>query len=108
MSQRNKISKNRSDAEMTANYQEELTFENTPDEETPGRPVSGQPTTNFAADFFPPALQEKVGRALLEVKLALYKQGITDFNLKVSRDDTKVILSAVPLKPKKPAAKRKE
>lgn len=95
------IKKNLSDAEMFAGYKETLTFETgvtTEPETTPPRNASKKQQPDFHSSFFTPELQEKVGKALLEVKMQLFKEGIVDFDLKVSREGSKVILTAVPAK----------
>ena len=45
-----------------------------------------------------PELQEKVGKALLELKVELYKDGIVDFDVKVMRQGKEIILTAAPKK----------
>jgi len=98
------IKKNLSDSDMFVGHKEVITFENNPVEEEVAKPVkavakSQQP--DFHSSFFTPELQEKVGKGLLEIKMQLFKEGIVDFDIKVSRDGTKIILSAVPAKPAK-------
>lgn len=99
------IRKNLSDADMFAGHKETITFENNPGEDSGSKPVKASVTKkqqpDFHSSFFTPELQDKVGKALLDVKMHLFKEGIVDYELKVSREGTKVILTAVPAKPPK-------
>ncbi|CUH94609.1 hypothetical protein P22_0675 [Propionispora sp. 2/2-37] len=101
-----KIKRNLSDADMLKGWQEEVSFENDIyNEQANPRNVSRQAKEKrdgkpFHSSFLTPELEEKIGRALLELKLELYKQGVVDFNIKVSRSGGQVILSAVPQKAK--------
>ncbi|SHK82344.1 hypothetical protein [Desulforamulus aeronauticus] len=94
------IKKNLSDQEMMAGYQEDLTFENAwLEEEAVSKPkvktVKKAGEKESVSSFFTPELQEQVGRVLLELKLDLYKQGIIDYRLEVSRQGNSVVLTAV-------------
>jgi hypothetical protein len=99
------IRKNLSDADMMVNYKEEATFENIPLEDSPTgknekRSVSPAKQEDIKTAFFTPELQERVGKALLELKLELYKEGIVDYDVKVSRQGRQVILTAAPVNKK--------
>ena len=104
-----KITKNLSDKSMMGNYIEQITFENDiyKEEEVVTRPVKCEKKVSpaYASEFFTPQLQEKVGKALLELKVELYKQGIVDFDIKVARLDRQVVLTAVPSKVQQKNAK---
>lgn len=103
-----KIPKNLSDKSMMGNYTEQITFENDIfAEEEVARPVKAEKKASVAyvSEFFTPELQEKVGKALLELKVELYKQGIVDFDIKVARQDKQVILTAVASKAQQKNAK---
>ncbi|GAB6157198.1 hypothetical protein JCM39194_03980 [Desulfotomaculum varum] len=94
-----KIRKNLSDEEMLANYKEEITFENAWDDtevnRSAAKPQSKEAAREGIHSFFTPELQEQVGRALLELKVQLYKEGIIDYRIEVSREGHQVILTAV-------------
>jgi hypothetical protein len=97
-----KIKKNLSDTDMFANWIEKPTFENSVlPEEVPVRPlvkpVGKEQPKEFNSSFFTPELQEQVGKALLEIKMKLYKQGIVDYKIKVTHNDNQVVLTAIPL-----------
>lgn len=98
---KDKIAKNLSDAEMFKNYKEELTFENnTAEAEPPSKPVkrttdAGKKAEDINTAFFTPELQQQIGKALLELKLQLFKEGLVDYNLKVTREGRRIILTAV-------------
>lgn len=95
-----KIRKNLSDEDMLAGYKEELTFENNwlaeEQESKPKvKPVQKNNAQEGLGSFFTPELQEQVGKILLQIKLDLYKQGIIDYRLEVSRQGNSVVLTAV-------------
>lgn len=98
-----KIQKNLSDSDMFKGWHEQPTFETEIDEE-PVRLSVKSAKKDSAADinsaYFTPELQESVGKALLELKLNLYKQGIVDYQIKVSCQGNQVLLTAVPAKDK--------
>lgn len=100
-----KIPKNLSDTAMFGDYQENLTFENDnyAEEQIMPQPVKGVKKDNksYTSEFFTPELQEAVGKALLELKVKLYKEGIVDFDIKVAVQDRQVILTCVPGKKEK-------
>lgn len=99
-----KIPKNLSDKDMMGSFKDTLTFETEVIQEAAApKPVKKKTEkTNYASEFFTPELQEKVGKALLELKLELYKTGVVDFDIKVQRDGQSVLLKAVPKKEKQP------
>lgn len=103
-----KIQKDRSDAEMFAGWKEAAPQgESAWAEDEPSKPVGRtavHPETNLNQSFVTPALAEKIGKALLELKLELYKDGIVDYDIKVSRESRRVVLTAAP----KPAGDRKQ
>lgn len=90
---------------MIGNYKEKITFENEnfEDEISNSQPVkiAKKASPAYASEFFTPELQEKVGKALLELKLALYREGIVDFDIKVTNQDKQIILTGVPSKAEK-------
>jgi hypothetical protein len=97
-----KIPKNLSDRDMVGAFTENLTFENDVLQDEKKKTVKmKQEAKSYSSEFFTPDLQEKVGKALLELKVQLYKEGIVDFDIKVSRDAQTVSLRAVPKKAKK-------
>nr|WP_092073468.1 hypothetical protein [Dendrosporobacter quercicolus]NSL48051.1 hypothetical protein [Dendrosporobacter quercicolus DSM 1736]SDM62597.1 hypothetical protein SAMN04488502_10639 [Dendrosporobacter quercicolus] len=98
-----KIPKNLSDNAMFSGFKEKATFETAvySEAEEPVKPGKKEQKEDLATAFFTPEIQEKVGKALLEIKLELYKQGTIDYTIKVVRQGNQVILTAVPAKPKK-------
>lgn len=106
---KDKIVRNRSDAEMFKGYKEELTFENSQsDAGEPEKPARRPADTAKKAEdintaFLTPELQQQVGKALLELKLQLFKEGVVDYSLKVTREGRRIILTAAETvqKPKK-------
>ena len=100
-----KIPKNLSDTAMIGSYQEKITFENQfLDEEITAKQsvkTVKKDSLGYASEFFTPELQEKVGKALLELKVKMYSEGIVDFDIKVALQDKQVIMTAVPSKAEK-------
>ncbi|MBC8015991.1 MAG: hypothetical protein H7X79_09645 [Sporomusaceae bacterium] len=94
-----KIPKNLSDKSMIGNFKEEITFENDIFAEEIVKPRAIKPEkkekSGYVSEFFTPELQEKVGKLLLELKVELYKEGIVDFDIKVTRQNKQIILTAV-------------
>jgi hypothetical protein len=97
-----KIPKNLSDKSMLGSYAEQITFENDifAEEKIATKQMKPEKKASaaYVSEFFTPQLQEKVGKALLELKVELYKQGIVDFDIKVARQERQVVLTAVPSK----------
>lgn len=93
------IKRGLSDQEMLGKWKETPTFEHDMEEAAPKQP---QPAKKES--FFTQELQDKVSKSLLEIKLGLFQQGILDYEIKVSREENKVILTAVP----KPAKQTKQ
>ncbi|MDT8902847.1 hypothetical protein [Anaeroselena agilis] len=103
-----KIPKNRHDSEMFAGVREAVSFEHLSDgtAEEPAAPAAKTAKKEAPkpawAEFFTPELQEEVGKALLTLKVNLYKQGIVDYALKAALEGDKVVLKALPKQPKQP------
>lgn len=96
-----KIPKNRQDSEMLGNIQEKASFEHYSDgitDQPVTKPAKSEPTKPGFAAFLTPELQDSLGKALLTLKLNLYKEGIVDYDLKVSCESNQVVLKAVPSK----------
>jgi hypothetical protein len=94
-----KIPKNRQDSEMFAGLSEKESFENLSDgnDSVPvAKAVKKEAPKPAYAAFFTPELQEDLGKALLTLKLNLYKEGIVDYTIKVSCEANQVVLKAVP------------
>lgn len=92
-----RIKRGLSDQDMVGKWQEKPSFEHGIEEAAPKAVQTAQPKKE---SFFTPELQEKVAKGLLEVKLALYQQGILDYDIKVTRENTTIILTAIPRKSK--------
>ena len=93
------VKKNLSDQDMLVGYVEEKTFEtDVLIEETPVKKIKPAPkntTQDSKTAFFSKELQEDVSKALLELKVKLYKEGIVDYDLKVSQKEHQVIITAI-------------
>lgn len=91
-----KIPKNLSDKVMFGGYKEQESFESiflATEEEPLTRPVKKVKAEDLNTAFLPMALQEKIGKLLLELKVDLYKEGIVDYDIKAKRDGNTVVLS---------------
>lgn len=95
-----KIQKNRSDADMLQGYVEEGSFEHLwlGESTLPKRPAPAKRVAKEAeADSFLPAkAREELEKALLAIKLELYKQGVGDCHLQVKRAGSSVTLTVLP------------
>lgn len=91
-----KIPKNLSDSDMLAKWEKNFKKE---ESETLAPPAA---KLGYQSEFLTPELTQAVGKALLDLKLKLYKEGIVDYNIKVKQDGNQVIMTAVPrkIKPK--------
>ena len=91
-----KIRKNLTDQEMLAGFQEKPTFETAVLAEEPAAPKISK-SKDEPPSYFTKELREEVNRALLELKVKLYKEGIVDYNLKVSQANRQVLITAAPI-----------
>ncbi|MPL77118.1 hypothetical protein SDC9_22969 [bioreactor metagenome] len=90
-----KIPKNLSDSDMLTTCDKETNQADTA--KTEQLPVV-QP--GYESGFLTPELTKLVGKALLELKVKLYKDGIIDYNIKVKQEGNQVIMTAAPRKNK--------
>lgn len=100
-----RIPKNRQDSEMLGNLPEQASFEHASDgnaAQPAVKPAKNELKNSAYADFITPELQEDLGKALLKLKLNLYKEGIVDYAIKISCETDQIVLKAAPLK-KQPA-----
>ena len=89
---------------MFEGFKETETFETmfSVEEEPQAKPkVKSKDKEDLATAFLTKELQEKIGKALLELKLDLYKDGIVEYEIKVVREGKRIVLNAAPLKKKK-------
>jgi hypothetical protein len=88
---------------MLKGWQEESTFETEILDEPDVRTVKSakrDPGEDINSAYLTPELRESIGKALLELKLNLYKQGIVDYQIKVACQGNQITLTAVPAKVK--------
>ena len=90
-----KIQKNLSDSDMLATWEKET-------KQVDSAKAEQSPVTQlgYESGFLTPELTKAVGKALLELKVKLYKEGIVDYNVKVKQEGNQVILTATPRKNK--------
>lgn len=100
-----KIPKGLADKDMFAGVKEVETFETMvfKEEDPVPRPkvkAKEKEKEDLATAFLTKELQEKIGKALLELKLDLYKEGLVEYDIKVVREGKQIILSAAAAKSK--------
>jgi hypothetical protein len=105
---KHKIPKNRSIEDMFQGVQEEETFETAGWEDEPDqprrvvkKPAKEQTAADFRKQFFSDDLQEKVGRLLLDIKMAYYKDGFGDISMQIVKDGRNVVIKTMPKTSKK-------
>ena len=92
---------------MLHDYKEERTLESVfldaeAKEDKKRRNSAGvQPRENLQLAYLTPDIIDKLGKLLLELKLDLYQQGITDYSMKVQRSGKDIVLSPVERAPRK-------
>jgi len=95
----NKIKRNRSDAEMLKGFVEEETFEHA-DRSAAAPPRGGKKQSQGGAGYLTEEAEAKLERALLELKVRMFREGILDYDFNVAGEGNRVILTAVPKKKK--------
>mgnify|MGYP003595618309 CR=1 FL=1 len=94
-----KIPRNLSDKDMLHDYKEEQTLESVfldaeaKEDKKRRRNASVQPKENLQLAYLTPDIVDRLGKLLLELKLDLYQQGITDYTMKVKRAGRDIVLS---------------
>ena len=109
-----KIPKNLSDKDMFKGWQEEPTIEETmlkaAEPKRPARPQTArapksEPRDGVYQTYLSPAAVDTMEKLLLEIKLDLFKQGVSDYRINVRREGNAILLEYVPAgaesKPKK-------
>lgn len=96
----NKIQKNRSDSDMLQGYVEERSFEHQwLGESTPQpRPAVGRKGSKNteSESFLPVKAREELEKALVAIKLELYKEGVQEYHLQVKRAGNSITLTVLP------------
>ena len=105
MAKKTKIKKNLTDTDMLVNYKEEPGLWELIDEDNdvakPTKKPVGKDVSQEAGSYLTPELQEKLNKALLQLKVKLFNEGIVDYELKVTLEGKQILLTAVPLTGKK-------
>ena len=95
-----KIPKNRSDKDMMQGFEEEETLaevllkKERQAEERARVQASQEPPADLARAGLSSAQMDELGRALMELKLALAQEGVQHYRLKIQRKDRQVIITA--------------
>lgn len=93
-----KIPKGLTDKDMMQNYVEEVSLEDKFIEaekiaDKKRREQAGiEPPAKLGQAGFTPQLTEELGKALLQLKMELYREGIKKFSYKIKRDGENIIL----------------
>ena len=96
-----KIPKNLSDKDMFQDYVEEETLEDKfiaaekAADKKRREQAKVEPPAELARAGFTPELTDKLGRALLELRMALATEGIRDYSFKIRREGRSILLTAV-------------
>lgn len=95
-----KIPKNRSDKDMMQGFEEEETLaevllkKERQEEECARAQAAQEPPADLARAGLSSAQADELGRALMELKLALAQEGVQQYRLKIRRKDRQVIITA--------------
>ena len=95
-----KIPKNRSDKDMMQGFEEEETLSEVllrkerQAEERARAQAAQEPPADLARAGLTSAQVDELGRALLELKLALAQEGLQQYRLKIQRKGRQVIITA--------------
>ncbi len=102
-----KIQKNLSDQDMFKGFSEEETFETAmlKDEVTSGpkgikKKVQGTSKDEFYREFLTETIETEIGKALLDIKMEYFKDGVGDFFVQVKKEGKRIILETGPKKVK--------
>ena len=93
-----KIPKGLTDKDMMQNYVEEVSLEDKFIDaekiaDKKRREQAGiEPPAKLGQAGFTPQLTEELGKALLQLKMELYREGIKNFSYKIKRDGENIIL----------------
>ena len=93
-----KIPKGLTDKDMFQNYVEEATLEETfikaeKAAEQKRRERAGiEPPAQLGKAGFTPELTEELGKALLQLKMELFREGIQKYSFKIKRDGENIVL----------------
>lgn len=93
-----KIPKGLTDKDMMQNYVEEVSLEDKFIEaekiaDKKRQEQAGiEPPAKLGQAGFTPQLTEELGKALLQLKMELYREGIKNFSYKIKRDGENIIL----------------
>ena len=90
-----KIKRGLSDQEMVGQWQETASFEHC-SEETPVKQPPVAANKKEKETFLTPELADKISKEMLALKVDLFKQGILDYDFKVTRSGSAITLTAVP------------
>lgn len=102
-----KIQKNLSDQDMLKGFQEEDSFETallTDDTNNTRKILKKKPVgtskDEFYREFLTETIETQIGKALLDIKMEYFKDGIGDFFVQVKKDGKNIILETGPKKVK--------
>ena len=93
-----KIPKGLTDKDMFQNYVEEETLEDTfikaeKIANKKRRERAGiEPPAKLGRAGFTPVLAEELGKALLQLKMELFREGVTNYSFKIKRDGENIVL----------------
>lgn len=101
---KHKIKKGLTDADMLKGFEEVASYEDemikAEEEAKRPAPLAKSPAKDsFFKEFITDEMEEKIGKALVEIKMEYFKDG-DDFTVKVKRDGLNIVLVTAPKKKK--------
>lgn len=100
-----KIPKNLTDAQMYQGMREQKSFETEvyADEEPVKKAAKPAKVTeqSFRRGFLSPAIEQRIGELLLEIKMEYYRDEIVDFSIEVRKEGRNIVLETAPKKHQK-------
>lgn len=100
------IPKNLSDKDMLQGYVEEETLEDRllaaekAAEQRRREEAAAEPPAELARAGFTPELTDQLGRALMELRIELFREGVQNYRFKIRREGKVITLTAVEKKTK--------
>lgn len=94
-----RIPKNLSDKDMVRGFVEEETladhFARVEKEEKKERKgeAAAEPPLNLARAGFTPVLMDDLGRALMQLKMELFREGVKNYTFKITRQGERIVLT---------------
>lgn len=107
-----KIQKNLTDADMLKGFRDEESFEEQMLRYDEGVTISSpkgvkkntpkeRSQEDFYREFLTEHVEAQIGKALLEIKMDYFKEGVSDFSIQVKKQGRQILLETAPKKVKR-------